>query len=69
MIRFGAEWTPHLAMLDGKSPLIGFARHTQHALRRVLRPVYQRAGVPARVTPTTARPWPIAAAVVLVAAF
>ncbi|WP_260475578.1 hypothetical protein [Streptomyces sp. WAC 06725] len=41
MIRFGAEWTPHLTMPDGRFPLIGFPRRTQHALRRVLRPVYQ----------------------------
>lgn len=68
-IWFDDDWTPHWEMLDGRFPLIGLARRTQRALPRALREVYQRAGVPARVTPTTPRPWPVKLSVPLIAAF
>lgn len=68
-IWFDTDWTPHWEMLDGRFPLIGLARRTQRALPRALRKVYQRAGVPARVTPTTPRPWAVKLSVPLIAAF
>lgn len=69
VIWFDSDWTPHLEMLDGRFALIGLARRTQRALRRVLRPVYQRAGVPARVAPTMARPWAVNLSVALIVTF
>ncbi|MBB4906263.1 hypothetical protein [Actinophytocola algeriensis] len=69
VIWFDGDWTPHLEMLDGRFPLIGAARRTQRALRRVLRPVYQRAGVPARVKPTMARPWAVKLSIALTLMF
>ncbi|MFK0296299.1 hypothetical protein ACIQU6_38310 [Streptomyces sp. NPDC090442] len=68
-IWFDSDWTPHWEMLDGRFPLIGLARRTQKALPRALRKVYQRAGVPARVTPTAPRPWAVKLSVPLIAAF
>ncbi|MFG2228119.1 hypothetical protein [Streptomyces sp. NPDC048644] len=68
-IWFDSDWTPHWEMLDGRFPLIGLARRTQRALPRALQKVYQRAGVPARVTPTTPRPWAVKLSVPLIAAF
>lgn len=68
-IWFDRDWTPHWEMLDGRFPLIGLARRTQKALPRALRPVYRRAGVPARVTPTTPRPWAVKLSMPLIAAF
>ncbi|WP_199930833.1 hypothetical protein [Streptomyces sp. CB02923] len=68
-IWFDGDWTPHWEMLDGRFPLIGLARRTQRALPRALRTVYQRADVPARLTPTTPRPWAVKLSVPLIAAF
>lgn len=69
VIWFDSDWTPHLEMLDGRFPLIGAARRTQRALQRALGSVYQRAGVPARVTPTTARPGAVKFSVAFILVF
>ncbi|MFJ5678293.1 hypothetical protein [Streptomyces sp. NPDC093097] len=68
-IWFDGDWTPHWEMLDGRFPLIGLSRRTQRALPRALQEVYRRAGVPARVPPTTPRPWAVKLSVPLLAAF
>jgi hypothetical protein len=68
-IWFDNDWTPHLEVLRGGFPLIGFARRTQRALPRALRYVYQRAGVPLRLKPTVSRPRAVKFSVALVVAF
>ncbi|MFF5718492.1 hypothetical protein [Streptomyces buecherae] len=68
-IWFDADWTPHLEVLDGRAPFAGFARRTQHVLRRVLRPVYQRAGVPPRAAPTVDRPSEVNVVITFIATF
>ncbi|MCA1222940.1 hypothetical protein [Streptomyces sp. 8L] len=69
VIWFDDDWTPHLEILSGRFPLINFGRRTQNALRRALGNVYQRAGVPTRVTPATARPWEVKFSITLIVMF
>lgn len=68
-IWFDSDWTPHWEMLDGRFPMIGLPRRTQRALPRALRKVYQRAGVPARITSTTPRPWAVKLSVPMIVMF
>ncbi|MFD4996208.1 hypothetical protein [Streptomyces buecherae] len=68
-IWFDADWTPHLGVLDGRAPFAGIGRRTQRVLRRVLRPVYRRAGVPFRATPTVDRPEEVNVVIALIATF
>ncbi|MFF4291358.1 hypothetical protein ACFY0R_39600 [Streptomyces sp. NPDC001633] len=78
-VRFDDDWTPHLAMLDGRYPWIGNSRRTEAVFPLVMRPVYERAGVPLRVRrgergdgtggAEPARPWPVVASVALFSAY
>lgn len=68
-IWFDNDWTPHLEVLRGGFPLVGFARRTQRALPRALRYVYQRAGVPLRIRSTVPRPQAVGLCVALFITF
>ncbi|MFD4405022.1 hypothetical protein ACFWPH_19905 [Nocardia sp. NPDC058499] len=66
VIWFDDHWTPHSRVLAGRLPVIGFARRTLRTLRRCLKPVFVRAGLPVRVTPTVPRPRAVELSVVLI---
>ncbi|MCX0269642.1 hypothetical protein NLM24_02725 [Nocardia zapadnayensis] len=66
VIWFDDDWTPHTQVLAGRLPVIGFARRTLRTLRRGLKPVFVRANLPVRVTPTVPRPRAVKLSVVLI---
>ncbi|MEV5650184.1 hypothetical protein AB0L57_18210 [Nocardia sp. NPDC052254] len=68
VIRFDDDWTPHLAMLAGRVPILDFARRTQRTMRRALTTVFVRAGLPPRVTPTLPRPAAVPTGIALILA-
>ncbi|MEU6561967.1 hypothetical protein [Nocardia nova] len=68
VIWFDEDWTPHGKVLAGWVPVLDFARRTQRTVRRALKTVFVRAGLPARVTPALPRPAAVPAGIALLLA-
>lgn len=69
VIWFDNDWTPHMQVLAGWIPFIGFAGRTQRTVRRSLGNVFRRAGLPTRVTPTIPRPAAVPVSITLLLSF